>query len=358
MKKFLVTADLHLKLQEPYGRIDPQTEINTRLMDKMASLTSLVKTAKREKCDAFFILGDVYHRLNPPETLRRAFIRGVIRPLGKAGIPLYVLMGNHDTNLAGSYNLGGESDLGVLTLIEKPGSLEISGVKIDFLPFGFDAIPKGSGAKILMGHCMVDGAKMGGQDYAPGDGIPLRKFDRYPLVLMGHIHKAQTLKSASSKSPVTDAESHIVVYVGALARHTFGERDERRRAFILGVDGSDFDLAEISLEDRKFVQIELKEGEPGAIPAFPEGSILKLALTGTPSWIKSRDLGKAKEKLIEKGAHQVIFEFTLVRDKADDMLVPGKGKAIVSLIKERAKKKKISNILETGMELWEEAAEA
>jgi DNA repair protein SbcD/Mre11 len=87
-------ADLHIGV-ENYGRIDPATGLSTRLMDFLGALDELVACAIEDQVDLVLFAGDAYKSREPSQTHQREFARR-IRQLRNAGIPVFLLVGNHD----------------------------------------------------------------------------------------------------------------------------------------------------------------------------------------------------------------------------------------------------------------------
>jgi exonuclease SbcD len=92
--KLLHFADLHIGV-ETHGRPDPMTGLSTRLLDFLAAFDELVDTAIAERVDAVIFAGDAYKSRNPEQTHQREFARRIVA-LTRAGIPVYLLVGNHD----------------------------------------------------------------------------------------------------------------------------------------------------------------------------------------------------------------------------------------------------------------------
>lgn len=87
-------ADLHIGM-ENYGRIDPATGVNGRVMDFLRRLTEVVDSALADDVDLVLFAGDAYKSRDPNSTYRREFARRIKR-LADAGIPVVLLVGNHD----------------------------------------------------------------------------------------------------------------------------------------------------------------------------------------------------------------------------------------------------------------------
>lgn len=92
--KILHFADLHIGV-ETHGRPDPTTGLSTRLHDFLDVFDELVETAIGERVDLVLFAGDAYKSRDPSQTHQREFARR-IRRLSDAGIPVYLLVGNHD----------------------------------------------------------------------------------------------------------------------------------------------------------------------------------------------------------------------------------------------------------------------
>ncbi|MBI4295274.1 MAG: exonuclease SbcCD subunit D [Chloroflexi bacterium] len=87
-------ADLHLGV-ESYGRTDPATGLSTRLLDFLAALDTVANRALEGDIDLVLFCGDAYKSREPSQTQQREFARRIARIAG-AGIPVLLLVGNHD----------------------------------------------------------------------------------------------------------------------------------------------------------------------------------------------------------------------------------------------------------------------
>lgn len=92
--KIVHTADLHIGL-EAHGPINPHTGLPHRLGDFLTALDQVVDTAIEQRADLVVMAGDIYKGRDPTPTHQREFARRVLR-LSQAGIPLFLLAGNHD----------------------------------------------------------------------------------------------------------------------------------------------------------------------------------------------------------------------------------------------------------------------
>jgi exonuclease SbcD len=92
--RLLHIADIHIGM-ENYGRTDPQTGLNQRVMDFLRRLSDAVDYALDHEIDVVIFAGDAYKTRDPNPTFQREFARRVKR-LADVGIPVVMLVGNHD----------------------------------------------------------------------------------------------------------------------------------------------------------------------------------------------------------------------------------------------------------------------
>jgi len=80
---------------ETYGRINPETGVSTRLDDFLAALDKVVDYALENRVDLVLFCGDAYKSREPGQTQQREFARRISR-LSSGGIPVFMVVGNHD----------------------------------------------------------------------------------------------------------------------------------------------------------------------------------------------------------------------------------------------------------------------
>lgn len=307
--KILHFADLHLGV-ENYGRINPDTGLSTRLEDFLSALDRLVDYTLENKVDLVLFCGDAYRSREPTQTQQREFAKRVNR-LATAGIPVFLLIGNHDLPNA----------VGRATSTEIFDTLAVKNVYVSNRPQVY-TMPTPSGkvqvvslpwlrrsalmtreetknltfeqinqkmqqlltdviinkAKeldprlpaVLAAHVWVTGAKVGsersmtiGQEHAlmPGN-VAHPAFD---YVALGHIHKHQVLQ-----------ENPPVVYAGSLERLDFSEAKDEKGFYLVEIGEGD-GRREVSfefhpVEGRRFVTIEVNIA-PG--DTEPTATVLK-----------------------------------------------------------------------------------
>jgi exonuclease SbcD len=295
--KILHFADLHLGV-ESYGRIDPTTGLSSRMLDFLKALDRVVDYAIENKVDLVLFCGDAYKSREPTQTQQREFAKRINR-LSTSGIPIFLLIGNHDLPNA----------IGKATTTEIFDTLTVKNVYVSNRPEVY-RIPTASGivqvvslpwlrrsalltkedtknlnfeqinqrlqaamteviaAKaeelapelpaILAAHVWVTGAKVGsessmtiGQEHALlVSNVIHPAFD---YIALGHIHRHQLLN-----------ENPPVVYAGSLERLDFGEAEDEKGFYIVDIEPDKeggrrkvaFDFH--PLDGRRFVTVSVK----------------------------------------------------------------------------------------------------
>lgn len=266
--KILHFADLHLGV-ENYGRIDPATGLSSRLLDFLAALDHVVDYALENRVDLVLFCGDAYKSREPSQTQQREFARR-INHLSTSGIPIFLLVGNHDlpnaigkattadifdtlavknvyvSNHPDVYRIPTRS--GVVQVASLPWlrrSALLSKEETKSLDFGqinqrlqevltniiaahvLKLDPKIP--SILAGHVWVTGAQYGserimtiGQEHVLLPGTMANP--AFDYVALGHIHKRQVL---FAKPPV--------VYAGSLNRLDFSEEEDEKGFYLVDI---------------------------------------------------------------------------------------------------------------------------
>jgi len=267
--KILHFADLHLGV-ETYGRIDPATGLSSRFLDFLSALDQAVGFALENKVDLVLFCGDAYKSREPSQTQQREFAKR-INLLATSGIPIFLLVGNHDLPNA----------IGKATTTEIFDTLAVKNVHVSNRPEIYH-IPTKSGTiqivslpwlrrsallakeetknldfeqinqkmqevltnviaaniqkldpklpSILAAHVWVTGARVGsersmiiGQEHTLLlSNVANPAFD---YIALGHIHKHQVL-----------SDNPPVVYAGSLERMDFGEEEDDKGFYLVEIE--------------------------------------------------------------------------------------------------------------------------
>jgi len=310
--RILHFSDLHIGV-ENYGRPDPATGLSTRLGDFLAALDEVVDCALDERVDLVLLAGDAYKGRDPSQTHQREFARRLSR-LSNAGIPTFMLVGNHDLPNAVSRATAVEifqtlqvphvyigDSLQIYDVPTPSGPLQILAVpwprrggmmtREDSRGLSIDEIRQELENRItaaiqsrvdqlnpevpaiLTGHLTVNGATVGtersmmlGQDH-----VLLASSLHQPqleYVALGHIHKHQILRQ----------DPPMVVYSGSLQRVDFSEEGEQKGFCLVELDPSalvgqrmvDFQFRPVNARPFVTVDIRLTAGDED-----PTGTVIR-----------------------------------------------------------------------------------
>lgn len=293
MIRILHFADLHLGT-ENYGRIDPNTGLSSRLGDFLAAYDFIIDYALSHPIDLVVFAGDAFKNRDPSPTHQREFARRMVK-LSKAGIPTFLLVGNHDLpnamRRAHAIEIFSTLDIPHVTVAERPGYHRIETrngvVQIVAVPWVTRGVlaamqakqePEQNGASpevqnrqmeallgqmiehytnkvnddepaLLVGHGTVAGAMYGaernimlGQDVVLD--LSLLRNPKFDYVALGHIHKHQVL---NTEPPI--------IYSGSPERIDFGEEKETKGFVVAELDEGTTRWEFIETPTRKFREV-------------------------------------------------------------------------------------------------------
>ena len=245
----------------------------TRLLDALRAFDELVDAALSDPpVDLVLFSGDAYRSRDPSQTHQREFARRIAR-LTEAGIPVFLLTGNHDlpnaqgrataleifdtlavrnvtvASRVGVYRIetpGGPIQIAALPWLRRSALLAQEDTKgMDFEQlrqytenFLSDAVRRMAQEldpaipALLAGHATVSTARLGserslmiGHDYTLLPSV--LQDPRFDYVALGHVHHHQVL-----------AEHPAVVYAGSLHRVDFAEENDRKGYCLLEIDST------------------------------------------------------------------------------------------------------------------------
>ena len=294
MIKFIHTADIHFGM-ENYGKIDPETGIHTRLLDFERALNYCIDIGIEEKIDFFLFSGDAYKTANPSPTQQKLFMKCFLR-LYKEGIPIVIVVGNHDNPLSfgkanslevfNSVPLDGfhvMSQPELLKLETKSGPIQIVGIPwptrntislnkkhllqsaeditryiaqavgtliTDFAQKCDPTIPS-----VLASHMTVSSGIFSGSEKRAVYGndptlLPSQlAIEPFDYVALGHLHRYQNLNANGYPA---------IVYSGSIERIDFGERKEPKGFCLVKAACKKTSHEFIEVPTRPFIQVDVK----------------------------------------------------------------------------------------------------
>jgi exonuclease SbcD len=294
MITFIHTADIHFGM-ENYGKIDSATGIHTRLLDFEKALNSCIDTAIEKNVDFFLFAGDAYKTHNPSQTQQKLLFKCFLR-LYKAGIPIVIVIGNHDHPLtfgkAHALDMLPDLPLDGFHIFSKPGSIvlqtkngpiTIVGIPwptrntiaiadkhldkshaqlTEYISKAVAHIIKDYAQKIdptipavLASHITVNTGIFSGSEKRAIYGndpmlmpsqLALQPFD---YVALGHLHRYQNLNPSGYPA---------IVYSGSIERIDFGERKEEKGFCLVQIPAKDCATHTfIPVATRPFIQIDV-----------------------------------------------------------------------------------------------------
>lgn len=288
--RVLHLADVHLGT-ELYGKINPATGLSTRVGDFLNTLDQIVEGALARPVDLVLFCGDAYRTRDPNPTYQREFATRVHR-LASAGIPTFLLVGNHDLPLA----TGRASSIDIFSALAVPnvhvarrpglhklttarGPIQVAALpwvlrsalllKEEYKNKTLEEINQATADKIerivrdmveqldpqlpavLAAHASVMGAVYGSErSVMLGQDIPLQKSvlasQAFDYVALGHVHKHQVL-----------ATRPLTVYAGSIERLDFGEEREEKGYVLAEVERGAASYTFCPVNARRFLTIEV-----------------------------------------------------------------------------------------------------
>ncbi len=295
MLKILHLSDIHLGSGFVHGRINPETGLNSRLEDFVATLNRCIDRAIAEPVDLVLFGGDAFPDATPPPYIQEAFA-GQFRRLVDAEIPTVLLVGNHDQH---SQGFGGASlciyrtlgvpgfvvgdrlqthrlttrngDVQIVTLpwltrsalLTRPETegrslAEVNDLLIDRLRVALEGEIRRLDPElptVLLAHLMTDTASFGAERFlAVGKGftVPLPLLTRpcFDYVALGHVHRHQILCDAPP-----------VVYPGSIERVDFSEENEEKGYVMVQLQKGRAEVDFCPLPARRFCTIKVDVSE-------------------------------------------------------------------------------------------------
>jgi len=324
MMRFVHAADWHLSSQR--SRLDSETGLNARLMDFYRCARFTVEDGIARGAQAILHAGDAFHGCRPTPTEVRLF-REAVGPALEAGVPVVLLLGNHDAprSPVERHALDLLRETEGLAVIDQPTLLffqhleteqrdflrscttKQADLQVACLPWPnkqlllaseenrkldpgqlnelvrekmMDCL-RGLAAQltpdipaILLGHFSVDLAQAGGQNRLMMLGgewtLNAHEIAALPFCYfaLGHIHKPQMVGGLPH-----------VWYCGSPEAVTFGEEGEEKGYLLVSLEPQGIgDVKRISTPYRRFVTVELGDGAALPPPEELAGAIVRVRI--------------------------------------------------------------------------------
>ncbi|ETX02419.1 MAG: hypothetical protein ETSY1_03615 [Candidatus Entotheonella factor] len=293
-------ADIHFGM-ENYGRLDPATGLNRRLIDFSRSVHHAIEYALDHDVHLAIFAGDIYKHRDPDPSWQREFAR-CVRRLVEAQVPVVILIGNHDLpntlGKAHAVEIFDTLPLDRITVIAKPeihfidtraGQVQVAGfpyltrsfvlsreqykdkpleeinqlmmeqAELIFRQFAEQVDPRLPA--ILTVHGSVANAILSSEQSIMMVGhdpiIPLSVLTNpaWDYVALGHIHRHQDLN---------EGQQPPVVYSGSIERIDFGEEREDKGFVWAEVRKGNTTYTFVPVPARPFVtfRLDAQDGDP------------------------------------------------------------------------------------------------
>ena len=316
MHEIVCVGDVHEGLTFDF-RIDPETGISERALDLHGAFAKAARWAIDHEASLFCVLGDLFDRSPVAPIFRGPGRRDVIEPLGKAGIEVWILAGNHDQprRAARSTSLDDFRGYAHVKVFREP-KVEVR--TVDGRRIGFLLLPymhpenivervrdtlgkdvpreeayevarrlwkewianraeelKDADLRVLFGHFEFQGVRYAtttNPEIVPHDFTFSRDMipDAVDLVVFGHIHMRQVVHGK-------------VVYPGAPERIDWGERLDPKGFLALRPDGT-WSFEELPARPMLKVDVAAAPGDDvtekvlEAIPGDVRGALVRLEI--------------------------------------------------------------------------------
>lgn len=233
MPKLLLFSDVHLHNFPAFSATDPDTGLNTRLLDQLRVLAQIRDYCRKDDIEAVIFCGDLFHSRTKIDVDVLWAANWAMREIAEV-TELYLLVGNHDQSAKdGSiHSLDGLVNM-LGMVVSKPCKFSVANGNVSVVAHPFTAdteafieycktVPK---CDLFIAHQGVSEAKVGAYELPLLADIPLSALphDRASFVLLGHYHKHQWLNANTA-------------YVGSPLQLDFGERVETKGFLVVDTD--------------------------------------------------------------------------------------------------------------------------
>lgn len=251
--KIGIIGDTHFGAGYNLGKLDQDTQLNSRLLDFANTFDSIVNEFMKREVKIVVITGDIFETRHPTSAQLNAFSKCIQHAINN-NLEVVVVVGNHDQQRTIS-----TTTVDIFNSLKTPGisiysNFGVHEVKDEFgnnvnfilMPYrdrrmtgakiNSDAINEIKeelnelckdldSPKIAVGHFMMDKSITGENpdSFSINELIlPLNIFDDFDVTIMGHVHKHAIL----SKNP-------LIMYSGSMEKISFGEKHHIKVTIIL-----------------------------------------------------------------------------------------------------------------------------
>jgi DNA repair exonuclease SbcCD nuclease subunit len=242
--RVLLFSDVHLHEFPDFASIDPETGLNTRLLEGVNAIRRIALEVMKRAVNKVVFCGDFFHVRGVVRVPVLQAADSALRDMESATSDLTILVGNHDqTDKAGSHaatTVFRRRNTHVVKRFRTDGELAFFAYYADPNAFREDlktAYKKG--ARVAFVHAGIHGAATGPRDYVPREEINPDEFKQWRMVFSGHYHAPQQI-------------GKNIVYVGAPLQHYRSERKYKTGFVIYDTESNTYER--VPLRTPRFVE--------------------------------------------------------------------------------------------------------
>lgn len=252
--KIAVIGDCHFGAAYNLGKIDPKTQLNTRLLDFSNTFNGIVDKCVKIGVKTVVLTGDIFETRHPTSAQLDAFSRCITRAVSKK-LKFIIVVGNHDQqrtistttlDVFKSLKLDGVhvySDMGTYDIVDE----DDTAIKLFLMPYrdkrmvgadtNSDAIDvireklatlrndSDADMNIVVGHYMVNSES----DVFDIDSmsvnelrLPKDMFYNFDATVMGHVHQHGVI-----------SKKRVIIYSGSMEKVNYGEKLHKKVSIVL-----------------------------------------------------------------------------------------------------------------------------
>lgn len=241
MAGVVLYSDPHFSNRSAFGKFESNVDFpgcNSRFHEIAKTLINALQYAKEQDCEAFFILGDVFHERGTIHVPVFKSVHDII--FQDWPFDIYLIPGNHDMvdvramhgdkglNSLFAFKTNYEKENRIQTFYNDYGTVRTSFAWFHLQPFSTDEKKlinrtyvlgdKKEGPDIFLMHHSFMGAKTGPHEWAMPNHIDVDDLNpKVDLYFSGHYHLHQIIKGKTTKNEL--------IYVGSPLQHDFGEKN-------------------------------------------------------------------------------------------------------------------------------------
>jgi len=275
--KIAIIGDTHFGSSYAIGKLDPETQLNTRLLDFANTFNNIIDSFIERDVKIVILTGDIFDTRHPTASQLKIFSQCISRATSKGIENIIIVVGNHDqqrhTNTTtidlyqelhlnsvrvysglGTYQVSDDTDLILLPYADrKMLGGKTSDEAINNLKHQLNSVINGLyGNKILIGHLMLkeDVVNIYPDEFSLSELIvPLDVFNDLDIVVMGHVHKPGVI---SDKKP-------IIIYSGSMDKVSFGERDHNKSAIVIDTESMEVEIINTKVRNLHSIYLDYSE---------------------------------------------------------------------------------------------------